>query len=221
MPFIYNKDMTSVIAQPSSIINTIYNSRKNILDQLKDQKYDISDNIEFSITEIGLMAQNKQLDLLLENNNKQKVYIKYFIWKTLSPSNIHEIIEDLFNLEQMLNKDDKLIIILKSEPNETLQNAVKQIYAQEGIFIILFNIKRLQFNILEHSLVPKHIILNEEEKQEFKKKYNITNNNQIPTISRFDPVAMSTCMKPGDICHILRSSQNSVHGDYFRMCINE
>ena len=137
--------MTSVVSQPSSIINTIYTSRKVLLNQLEKQKYDISNYDEFSITEVGVMSQNKQLDFILENKDtNKKVYVKYYIWKTLSPSNIHEIIDDLFNLEQLLNKDDKLIIIVKSEPNDTLLNTVKQIYAQEGIFIILYSLKRLQ-----------------------------------------------------------------------------
>jgi DNA-directed RNA polymerase subunit H (RpoH/RPB5) len=214
--------MTSVVSQPSSIINSIYTSRKVLLNQLEKQKYDISNYDEFSITEVGVMSQNKQLDFILENKDtNKKVYVKYYIWKTLSPSNIHEIIDDLFNLEQLLNKDDKLIIIVKSEPNDTLLNTVKQIYAQEGIFIILYSLKRLQFNILEHALVPKHTILNSEQVDLFKKKYNITNNSEIPTISRFDPVAIAISMKPDDICHIIRSSQNSILGDYYRVCINE
>jgi DNA-directed RNA polymerase I, II, and III subunit RPABC1 len=214
--------MTSTSSQPSGIINSIYTSRKIILDQLKEQKYDISNYNEFSITEIGTMAQNKQLDFVLDHTElNQKVYIKYNIWKTLSPSNIHEIIEDLYNLEQILTKKDNLIIIIKSEPNDTLLNTVKQIYALENIHIVLYPLKRLQFNILEHSLVPKHTLLNEDEKNDFKKKYNITNLNQIPTISRFDPVAMAICMKPDDICHISRPSQNAVHGNYYRICVNE
>ena len=213
--------MTSTVAQPSSIINSIYTSRKNMLEQLKRRKYDISSYNEFSITEVGLMSQNKQLDFIVEHENKQKVYVKYNIWKTLSPSNIHEIIEDLFNLEQVLEKTDKLIIIVKSEPNDTLCNTVKQIFAEEGIYIILYPLKRLQFNILEHTLVPKHTILTNEESDQFKRKFNIKSDSQIPTISRFDPVALAICMKPGDICHIIRSSQNSILGDYYRMCINE
>ena len=49
--------------------------------------------------------------IILENNDtKEKIYVKYSIWKSLSPSNIHEIIEDLYNLEQLLSKKDKLII---------------------------------------------------------------------------------------------------------------
>ena len=165
--------MASSVAQPSSIINTIYTSRKIILDQLKHQNFDISNYNEFSITEIGAMAQNKQLDFILENNNTgEKIYIKYSIWKSLSPSNIHEIIEDLYNLEQLLSKKDKLVIIVKSEPNDTLLNSVKQIFAQEGIYIILYSLKRLQFNLLEHTLVPNHTILNQEQCQEFRKRYN-------------------------------------------------
>ena len=41
----------------------------------------------------------------------------------------------------------------------TGQKTTKQIWDEQGIFIILQNIKRLQFNVLNHTLVPKHRIL--------------------------------------------------------------
>ena len=49
------------------------------------------------------------------------------------------------------------------EPNDTLIKCMKQIWEEEGIFIVLFNIDRLQYNILEHDYVPKHVVIEEEE----------------------------------------------------------
>ena len=105
------------------------------------------------------MAQNKQLDFILENNNTgEKIYIKYSIWKSLSPSNIHEIIEDLYNLEQLLSKKDKLVIIVKSEPNDTLLNSKTNICTRRYIYYFVF-IKRFNL-IFEYTFVPNHTILN-------------------------------------------------------------
>ena len=44
----------------------------------------------------------------------------------LRPANLHEMIDDLFNLEEVLKKDDTLFIIIKDEINETLTNESKQ-----------------------------------------------------------------------------------------------
>ena len=76
-------------------------------------------------------------------------------------------------------------------------------------------------NILEHSYVPQHIILNKEEENKFREKYNIRSNADIPEISRFDPVAQVICMKPGQICKIIRPSKNAIISNYYRICLNK
>ena len=52
-----------------------------------------------------------------------------------------------------------------------------------------------------------------------KKKFNIVNNSQLPEISRFDPVAQSLCMRPGEVCEILRPSKTAIKSPYYRICI--
>ena len=89
----------------------------------------------------------------------------------LSITNIQEYIDDLFHLENILSPLDDLVIIVKNEPNESLIKAVQNIWEQQKIFVILYNIKRLQFNILDHSLVPPHRVLTEDEGINIKKKY--------------------------------------------------
>ena len=44
------------------------------------------------------MLQNKQLDMLVENDEDRKVYVKYHLAKSLRPQYIHDIIDDLFQL---------------------------------------------------------------------------------------------------------------------------
>ena len=168
------------------------------------------------------MYNNKQLDMLLSSEEtetvKKKVYVKYHLAKTLPRQNINDYIDDLYNLEQVLSKGDTLIIVIKQEPNEPLLNILRQIWEQDGIFIIVYNLERLQFNILEHSYVPKHIIMTESEIVEMKKKYNITDDIEIPEISRFDPVATAIGMRPGDICRIVRPSKTAITTNYYRLC---
>ena len=85
---------------------------------------------------------------------------------------------------------------------------------------MIISIKRLQFNILNHTLVPKHIILNNDEREAFYKKYNIMNDKQIPEISRFDPVSQIIGIVPGEICKIIRPSKTAITSDYYRICVN-
>ena len=214
----------------SSLIASIYNSRKTILKQLKSLEYDIKDYDNFSVNEVNTMFQTKQLDMLLEkikphkkNKNPErnnKIYVRYYLAKNIRPQNIQEMIDDLYNLEETLTKDDILYIIIKEDMNDTLRELLKHIWEQDGIFIIVQNIKRLQFNILDHTLVPKHRILQDEEEiQAIREKYDIVNDAQFPDISRFDPVAQVICIRPGEICEITRPSKTAIQAFYYRICL--
>jgi len=176
------------------------------------------------------MIKNTQLDMLLKRkkiereekvegtDDPKKAYVIYHITKTLSLNNISEYIEDLYTIDTVLTKKDDLIIIIKDEPNESLIKLLQNKWEQEGIFIIVFNIKRLQYNILKHQLNPPHFVLSNEESAEFKKKYNITNDNQIPNISRFSPTAQVIGIRPGEVCKIIRPSKTSINSNFYRIC---
>jgi DNA-directed RNA polymerase subunit H (RpoH/RPB5) len=215
-------------SQNSSIlISHIFNSRKIILELMEKQGYNVNDYANFSISEVNSMKQNNQLDMLLETkdenvtdeNIKKKIYIRYCLNARPAAKNIQEMIDDLFILTETLKKTDTLFIIIKDDPNETLINELNHIWETDGIFIVVESIKRLQYNILEHILVPKHRILLESEVQQIMTKYNINNKSQFPDISRFDPVARVIGLRPGQVCHITRPSKTAIEADYYRICI--
>lgn len=211
----------------SSLISSIYKSRKTILELMDKQGYNVDDYSNFSINEVNSMKQNNQLDILLEKKNegsgsskrKSKIYIRFYLTKMIRPANLQEMIDDLFNLEEILTKEDTLFIISKDEMNETIINELKHIWEKDGIFIVIENIKRLQYNILNHSLVPEHTIISEKEVEEVMKKYNIKNKVEFPDISRFDPVARVIGLRPGDVCKIIRPSKTAITTEYYRVCI--
>ena len=199
----------------------IYNSRNNLLKQLKSQNYDVSDYENINMMEIGIMARAELLDMVLENKDEnKKCYVKYFIGKSLRHMHINEYIEDLFVEQLILDKEtDDLIIIVKDEPNDTLIRALKDIWEQNKYFIRVISRKRLQFNILEHNYVPEHIIISEEEKQQLFIEKNISSPKELPEISRFDPVALTIGIKPGQVCKITRNSRTAIDSIYYRICI--
>ena len=209
----------------STHIQTIYKSRKTLLEHFMYQSYNVDDYNNFSINEIYTMYQNKQLDMLLERpfNNELKIqnkktYVKYHLAKTLRPQNIYDYIDDLFNLEKMLTKNDDLIIIIKDEPNETILKTLQQIWEEDKLFVVVWNIKYLQFNVLKHVLVPRHIVLNKVQDDEFRKKYNVQNDSELPNISRFSAVAMAIGIRPGEVCKIIRPSKTAINSDFYRIC---
>ena len=202
----------------SQTISLIAKSRANLLEQLNYQGYDITPYNEFSIEEINAMFLNKQLNMTLSSNKNKKTYVIYHIEKTLRKENIDDYVEKVYNVEQILTKDDMLVIIMKTQPNDTLIKHLKHIWEEKKIFIVIHGIPKLQFNLLNHEFVPPHTILTKEETEEVMKKYNIMDKSEMPDISRFDPVALSIGLKPDEVCKIVRSSKTSIQSNYYRIC---
>ena len=201
-------------------IISVFKSRNNILEILKTRGYNIDNYTGFSVNEISSLVSNNLLDMLVTNDStNKKIYIKYFnLDKSIRHNNVHEIVDSLFNIEQVLSTDDELIIIIKDEPNETLQKLQTSIYTHDNIFVTIINIDRLKFNILNHNLVPKHRVLTNDEKEKVKAQYNIENDNEFPTISRFDPVSQVLGIRPTELFEIERSSKTAIKTKFYRIC---
>jgi DNA-directed RNA polymerase subunit H (RpoH/RPB5) len=198
--------------------NQYYNARVVLLDQLKKQGYDVSKYESFGINEIHSMLQTSTLDMLMENESR-KVYVHYFTGKSFKLKDIRETMDELFT--NQLTKNDSVIFVTQDEGNDTIKENVKQIWEEEQIFIILLCIKKLQFNVLEHSLVPLHEIITSKEVEEIMNKYKMKDISLFPEISRFDAVALSIGMRPGEICRISRPSKTAIISYYYRLCVNK
>jgi len=209
----------------SNRILNIYNSRVNVLALLERGGFDVSEYRGFSINEIDAMAANSQLDMLLSNpDTKGKAYVKYHFTEKQSsrqirPPILAEIVDELYYVENVLDKSDTLIIIIDDEPNDSIKEKIRYLYDHDGVFVILHNVKRLQFNLLEHSLVPEVSVLTDTERGALFSKYNIQHNTQLPEIDRFDPMALALCLRPGQVCKILRTSQTALENYYYRICV--
>jgi len=197
----------------------IAESRKNILEILEERGFDISNYKGSSISEVHTMLQNNQLDMLVKTEDESKnAYVKYHLGKTLRATNIYEYIEDLFNIDNILRKNDDLVIIARDKANDSIQKLLRQIWIDDKIFITVIGLKSLQFNIMKHTLVPPHRVMSQEEKEKVFVKYNINHDKQIPDISRFSPTALAIGIRPGELCEILRPSKTAITAPFYRIC---
>jgi DNA-directed RNA polymerase subunit H len=76
------------------------------------------------------------------------------------------------------------------------------------------------FNIFDHILVPKDVLLNQEEIINILKKYNITL-NQLPKISIKDPAAKILNAKNEDVIKIIRKSETAGISEFYRVVVGE
>lgn len=205
----------------STIVSDIYRSRKTLCDQLEKRGYDMTQYDNFGSSEIHTLLKMDQLDMTLQKkDSEQKCYVKYFLEKTLKKNQIEEDIEQLFEEDKVLKKDnnDEIIYITTDDPNDVLKKFLEDHYYQTKLFVTVYNFNRLLYNVLEHSMVPKHKVLSEDEKQQIYEKYNILNNSQVAEISRFDPVAVAIGLRPDELCEIERKSITAITSYYYRIC---
>lgn len=66
--------------------------------------------------------------------------------------------------------------------------------------------------------MPKHVLLNEKEKEEILKKFGIVL-KQLPRISNTDPAIKILNGQPGDVIKIIRKSPTAGESIYYRVII--
>jgi len=77
-----------------------------------------------------------------------------------------------------------------------------------------------RFNILEHELVPEHIVLSKEEAKKVLDQYNVQP-EQLPKILASDPVVKAIGAKKGDIIKIIRKSETAQKAVVYRVVVEE
>jgi len=78
--------------------------------------------------------------------------------------------------------------------------------------------KKKPFNIMNHKLVPVHMIISEKERGELLMKYNIEP-NKLPKILDTDPVSIYIGAKPGQILKIIRKSHTAKEAVSYRLVV--
>jgi DNA-directed RNA polymerase subunit H len=201
---------------PPNELISIYNSRRTLIEVLSN-KYDTSNYANFNINEVEAMAKNNQLDMLLKNED-HSVYVKYMLSKSaIRLPAIDELVEDLYEIEGTLTFKDTLIVVVNDEPNDSLVGKLRYLFDNRGIYLVVHCIKRLQRNILKHTLVPNHSVVTDV--AQLKLEYNLKELSQLPEISRFDPIALLIELRPGQVCKIDRKSVTAAESTYYRICV--
>jgi len=112
-------------------------------------------------------------------------------------------------LKMIENQEYKhLILITKIKFNSYINNELKKI--EEYLEVFLF--KNFHINIIKHVLVPKHVLLNEEDNKKMILKFG---RYKLPQIKFNDPISRYFNCQVGDIFKIYRKDEI-----YFRIVSN-
>ena len=205
-----------------SMVRKVFTARAILLKQLAALGYTTRMWNEETPAEIDMRIQNKELNFVLEPSgtmNEGATHIRFHIEKALRHIHINALADEFSEMAGYDRSKDTIVLISKDLPNDSVKSALETVYATKGIYIIVRALQELQFNILEHKLVPKQTKLTTPQTQDLKKQYRIQDvRKQLPGISRFDPAARAIQLRPGQVVKILRPSVNSGFTNYYRVC---
>lgn len=75
-----------------------------------------------------------------------------------------------------------------------------------------------KLNVLDHDMVPQHLIMSEEEVTELFSRYDISSDH-LPKIFHDDPAVKTISGKPGDVIRIIRKSHTAGEALSYRYVI--
>ena len=203
-----------------SDIFRVYTAYCVLLDILKGRGFDVSEYEGFSKTQVAGMLASNQMDLLLKSPSK-KVYVRYELDRAPDLLKLSDqFFEPFAETPPVLGQEDDLIIVSKDGANESKIELMNDLWENRKLYIAIFSLADLQFNKFKAALVPPNMtILNEEESKLFRTKYFVSDLQQLPTISRYDPLASLLGMRPAQICKFERDSVAALTLDFYRVCI--
>jgi hypothetical protein len=174
---------------------------ENFVKMLYNRNYFINDNLKDLIKNA------------IKNFNNNETFIKNYYLKII-PYKFNTIkkSEDIEEfLEKYINEKKILVIPIGSTKVE------KQLldYNNTEVFYEV----DLLVNIVDNNLVPKHIILSDEEANDILKEYKINKEN-LPRILSGDRIAKYYNVKPGQIVKIIRPSITAGNEIVYRICVN-
>lgn len=110
-------------------------------------------------------------------------------------------VAEIYSIIALLQKTEinHGLIVFEGVPTPAVKNVVSTT-PDLDIHIELFNADDLQFNITEHRLVPKHVLLNSDQAHDFKQKYG----TNIPVLLRTDAISRFFDFTKGDVIKIIR-----------------
>lgn len=108
------------------------------------------------------------------------------------------------------------ILVLRVDITPFAKQAVQEI--SDLCHVEHFKEAELLVDITEHTLVPEHIVLSQNEKAELLKRYRLKE-MQLPRIQPNDPVARYYGMKRGNVVKITRPSETAGRYVTYRICM--
>lgn len=199
-------------------------SRKTIKEMLTHRGYDASSCDE----EVHFTPNGDGVQPIKLSKEDETVELHYEISATrTNHKKISSLITHIIDNrpETDITKNFNIIIVVCDCMTPSVKEAVRVLNKKKNVFIQIFPIRTLMFNVTKHRFVPKHERITHSEYSEyladFLESLHIKDLSKLPRIIESDPVAMFIGLRPGDICKIIRPSKSAGKHTFYRYCVTE
>lgn len=194
-----------------NLVKQLYKIRTTSIEMIIDRGYTVPDHIKnLQFENYRLLYESKNIDISF-NDGDNNIYVYYHIddIKNLGKNDLKTLVKNIH--EETKNLKTLIIIVLNGKANSSVK---KELQNEVYKYTEVFERKNLVFNISNHVLVPKHILLTDEEKKDIMEKYNTTE-DQLPKMKITDPMAKYLGLKLGNVCKIMRKTP------YYRIIVDD
>ncbi|KAF9593929.1 hypothetical protein IFM89_026172 [Coptis chinensis] len=191
----------SAFIDPGSVeSHRYYLARRTTLEMLRDRGYDVPDaDLDLSLQAFrSTYGQSPNLEhirisLPLLSDSSKKILVIFCGTEVVKLAMVRNIFNQIANSQNL----NRLILILQNK----ITAQARQALAICRVKTETFQITDLLVNIMKHFLMPKHELLNLEEKEKLLKKYSV-GENQIPRMLETDAVARYYGLEKGQVVKV-------------------
>jgi len=189
-------------------INKLYRVWNTLMKMMQDRGYYVSDTLlQMSLNGLKQRFVDKKSRECLNSffakadDPESKIMLNF-------DDNARITVPIIANIAQKMHKDGikRTVMVGKGTITPSAKQAIVEV--QSHFIIEFFEEKELLVNIMEHELVPQHIVMNELEKQALLKRYRVKE-SQLPKIQINDPVSRHYGLSRGQVLKIIRTSETA------------
>lgn len=184
----------------------------NTIKMVSNRGFINTDDIEFITQNFDQRTEDDiyKVTFSKKMNKYKHLYIKFLNQKITAMGKNSILVNFLQKYE-----DSKKILIVGGINNK-IKSTIYSNYPDTEIFTV----NEMMINLVDHILVPQHILLSEEESLEILQEYD-ARKRDMPKILDTDAVARYYNMPIGRICRIIRPSETSGDTPYYRLVVKD
>lgn len=206
----------------------LYRTQKTCWKMLRKRGYNVDNSYidmtpEDFVNEFGEAPARERLTILVQKLDDPEDQLYVFFPESDSGGDKASSVEKIgvthlkTYYSRMKNENvRRAIVIVKNNLTPFARQLIKEV-ALRGYRMEYFREMELLVDITEHKLVPEHIVLSQQQKQELLDRYRLKP-SQLPRIQSTDPIARYLGLKPHQVVKIIRPSETAGRYITYRIC---